>query len=287
MKNEPKLIAVAYDLNFRHAAEIFSGASDYLQKQGLDWRLLPLNFGFEAKLMELAASGRLSGAIGTFVSDAWIRGLSAHQVAAVNLFHFSLIKTVPSIKLDDEAIGHVAAKHLLDQGARTLAFVSQDEAYFNKTRRRSFAETCPQHRFHSVDSMALRKVQAESLKDLEKPVGVLCSNDRIARELCNEARLQKIDVGKSLLVVGIGNEPAESTFAGIGLSSFDIPAREIGFRAAKAMEALLDPECSTGSRNSTETIRAKLIARESTLSTPRARLTERARALIDESIAKA
>lgn len=287
MENDPKLIAIAYDLNFRHAAEIFSGASEYIHNHGLNWQLLPLNFGFEEKLMNLAASGRLSGAIGTFVSDEWIRGLLSHRVKAVNLFNFSKIESIPTISLNDEAIGRVAAKHLLEQGAHSLSFIGQDEAYFNQIRRRSFSESCPANCFHSVNSMSPRRIQAECLNELESPIGVLCSNDRIARELCNEASLLGVDVGDELLIVGIGNEPAESTFAGIGLSSFDIPAKEIGYRAAQNMESLFQAEGEKRSPATVEEIEARLIHRESTLSSPQARLAERAIAAITESTAQA
>ncbi|PXA03175.1 hypothetical protein DDZ13_13200 [Coraliomargarita sinensis] len=287
MKNSPDLVAIAYDLNFRHAAEIFSGVSDFVQKQGLSWRLLPLNFDFETKLMEIAASGRLSGAIGTFVSDSWIEGLSAHQVVAVNLFNFSRITKVPSICLDDQSIGQTAARHLLEQGARSLTFISQDEAYFNRIRQTAFVESCPPQRYHKISPTTLRRVQVERLHDLDAPVGVLCSNDRIAREVCQEARLFEMEVGKDLLVVGVGNEPAESTFAGTGLSSFEIPAREIGYRAAQQMEKLLQKEDPLSSRTGVELITAKLIPRESTLPSPQARLAERATALIEESMGQA
>jgi len=287
MPNAPKLIAIAYDLNFRHAAELFIGASDYVRRQGLNWQLLPLNLGFEAKLMELAASGRLSGAIGTFVSDEWIKGLSSHQVAAVNLFNFSRIASVPTVRLDDEAIGSTAAEHLLEQGTKSLTFISRDEAYFNQIRRRCFAESCPPNFYHSIDTMALRRRQAAYLKELKTPIGALCSNDRIARELCHEARLLGINVGRDLLVIGIGNEPAESAFAGIGLSSFDIPARDIGCFAAQKMKRLLQSESTATAHPETEKIAAKLVPRESTLSTPQARLAERAMATMAESIAQA
>ena len=287
MPDDPKLIAIAYDLNFRHAAEIFSGASEYIAREGLNWRLLALNFGFEAKLMDLAASGRLSGAIGTFVSDPWIGGLRAHRVAVVNLFNFSRIETAPTISLDDEAVGRAAAAHLLEQGAGSLAFISQDEAYFNQVRRESFARSCPADRFHGIHTMEPRRPQAERLRNLERPVGVLCSNDRIAQELCNEARLLGMEIGRDLLVIGIGNDPAESTFAGIGLSSFDIPAREIGERAVRQMETALRPAGGKQAGSLSEKIPAKLVCRESTLSSRSARLVERAVAAIHESIARA
>jgi DNA-binding LacI/PurR family transcriptional regulator len=287
MKNDPKLVAIAYDLSFRHAAEIFSGASDYIHSEGLNWQLLPLNFGFEAKLMELAASGRLSGAIGTFVSDEWIRGLHAHQVAAVNLFNFSKIESVPTISLDDATIGQAAAQHLLEQGAKSLSFIGQDQAYFNQLRRRAFIESCPPGHYLDINPMAPRRVQAERFKNAKCPIGVLCSSDRIARELCNEAKRLGINAGKELLVIGVGNEPIESSFAGIGLSSFDIPSREIGHLAAKNLDFSLKPEDWTGSHAAAEKVTATLISRESTLSSPQARLAERAMAVITESIAQA
>lgn len=286
MPNDTKLVAIAYDLNFRHAAEIFSGVSHFIQKRGLNWQLLPLNFGFEAKLMELAASGRLSGAIGTFVSDEWIRGLHSHDVAAVNLFNFSKIESVPTICLDDEAIGRTAAEHLLEQGAKSLSFIAQDEAYFNQRRRIAFVETCPSDSYFRISPMASRRTQAGGLKELPTPVGVLCSSDRIARELCNEASQLGMKVGKDLLLIGIGNEPAESTFAGIGLSSFNIPAEQIGYRAANKMDVLLTTAGTNPEQHSAEKTVAKLISRESTLASPKARLAERATAAIKESIAE-
>ena len=283
------MVAIAYDLSFRHAAAIFRGASDYVHTHALDWQLLPLNFGFEAKLMELAASGRLSAAIGTFVSDEWIRGLHAHQVAAVNLFNFSRIETVPTICLDDAAIGRTAAQHLLEQGAMTLSFIGQDQAYFNQLRRRAFMESCPSGRYLEIPPMAARKVQAESLQHAELPLGVLCSNDHLARELCNDATRRGLAIGQELLVIGVGNKPIESNFAGISLSSFDIPSQEIGYRAAQKLAAILSTADSVkaAAMATSERITAQLHWRESTLVSPKARLAERARAGIAASLAQA
>ena len=54
---------IAFDLNFRHAAKIFSGISDDVAEARLDWQLMPLEFGFEVRLMELAKSEQPAGAI--------------------------------------------------------------------------------------------------------------------------------------------------------------------------------------------------------------------------------
>ena len=38
---QQKTIAVAYDLNFRQAGEILRGVSEHMQKEALNWRLVP------------------------------------------------------------------------------------------------------------------------------------------------------------------------------------------------------------------------------------------------------
>ena len=129
MKHPPQTIAIAFDLNFRHATQIFRGISNYVKANRVEWRLIPLQIGFEAKLIELAKLGQITGAVGTFVSDLWIEGLSKYGVQAVNLFNFSEIKEIPSISINDFKIGQLAAKHLLDQGAKQYAFYGADSIH--------------------------------------------------------------------------------------------------------------------------------------------------------------
>ena len=236
--------------------------------------------------MDLVKSHHLSGAIGTFVSDEWVSRLTEQNVAAVNLFNFSKIRSIPSIGLDDSAIGTEAARHLAEQGAKSFTFIGQDEAYFNRIRRKSFIQSCPENSYRDIHPRESRRTQTRQLGDLDKPIGVLCSNDRIARELCNEVELLKMKPGKDLLIVGIGNEPSESTFAGIGLSSFDIPARTIGYLAAQQMEISLEAGTNPHETARPSEITANLIIRESTLASPRARLAERTMKLILESVSE-
>ena len=53
MKHPPQTIAIAFDLNFRHATQIFRGISNYVKANRVEWRLIPLQIGFEAKLPDL------------------------------------------------------------------------------------------------------------------------------------------------------------------------------------------------------------------------------------------
>lgn len=272
MPSNENLIAVAFDQNFRHAAEIFSGAADYVQEAGLDWRLVPLNFGFEATLMQLADSGELSGAIGTFVSDNWVAGLQQRQVAAVNLFHFSRIERIPSVSVDDFEIGLQAARHLQQQGARSLAFCGANNVYYNQLRQSGFRSTLASGDYHQLSPGPALAEQLQALHPLPRPLGVFCSSDRLARQLIQAARNQGLHCGKDLLVVGVDNDPSESIFARIGISSFKLPARAIGHLAAQHLHSILSGHRTPGLR----VPQAELIPRESSLPSGPARLAQRA-----------
>jgi|GEM_PF-650572 len=345
MKTDEQTVAIAFDLNFRHAAEIFSGASDYLAEAHLDWQLMPLNFGFETRLMELARSGQLAGALGTFVSDGWVRGLLETGVPAINMFNFSKIGIVPTVSPDDYATGEAAAEHLRAQGAQRFAFLGADGVYYTRLREAGFraglADGNPPHgkdvagvgslpkdvaergtRFDrmaesipkvesasrvryntgtpppplcSHDAMPIVSMEIElfrpgptlsdqldALKGSSELIGIFCSNDLCARELITLARHKGIRCGKDILVVGVDNDPSESIFAGIGISSFKQPIRETGYLAAKALhETITNGRISIDLQLQTPT---QLIPRESSLASNRARIGQQAANYLQENL---
>jgi LacI family transcriptional regulator len=284
MHASQKMVAIAFDLNFRHAAEIFSGVSDYVAEARLDWQLVPLNFGFEVRLMELAQSGQLAGAIGTFVSDGWIAGLTALGVPAVNMFNFSEIHSIPNIGPDDEATGRAAAVHLIAQRAKRFAFLGADGVHYTRLREKGFKASLPE----PADCIDLRPgpTMADQIRALDRDSGLLgafCSNDLSAREFIIEAQRQDWRCGRDLLVVGVDNDPSESIFAGIGISSFKQPIRETGYKSAQVLHELL----AHGQLSSEITLQtpAQLIARESSLPKGRARIAQQATNLLLENLA--
>jgi LacI family transcriptional regulator len=283
MRSPETMVAIAFDLNFRHAAEIFSGVSDYVTEARLDWRLVPLNFGFEARLMELAKTGHLAGVIGTFVSDGWVRGLTEQGVAAVNMFNFSQIKSIPNVGPDDRATGEAAAAHLIAQGAKRFAFFGADGVYYTRLREAGFKAGLADRGYIQLRLGPSLEDQINALNTDDGQLGVFCSNDLSAREFILGAQRQGLKCGKDFLIVGVDNDPSESIFAGIGISSFKQPIRETGYLAAKALHQQL-----TGSPSSTPLMLqtpTQLIARESSLASGRARIAQQGVNLLRENLA--
>lgn len=276
------LIAIAFDLNFRHAAEIFTGVSDYVAEARLEWQLIPLNFGFEVRLMELAKSGRLAGAIGTFVSDGWINGLMSKQVAAVNMFNFSQVESIPNVGPDDSATGEAAAQHLIAQGATRFAFFGADGVHYTRLREAGFRTGLHGQSYAEIRPGPNLEQQVEQCRKGDGLLGVFCSNDLSAREFILAARLQGFRCGRDFLLVGVDNDPSESIFAGIGISSFKQPIRKTGYTAARALHGLLrDGAPAEDLQLQTP---AKLIARESSLASGRARVAQQVLQYINERL---
>jgi LacI family transcriptional regulator len=278
-------VAIAFDLNFRHAAEIFSGASDYLTEAHLDWQFMPLNFGFETRLMELARSGQLAGTLGTFVSDGWVQGLLKTGVPAINMFNFSKIEVVPTVSPDDYTTGLAAAEHLLAQGAQSFAFLGSDGVYYTRLRAAGFKTGLARKQIVPLQLQPGPRLaeQLAALKNHSELIGIFCSNDLAARELIILARQTGMQCGKDILVVGVDNDPSESIFAGIGISSFKHPIRETGYLAARALhETLRDGQPSVDLQLKKET---QLIPRASSLASNRARIGQQAANYIRENIA--
>lgn len=284
MNPKPPSVAIAFDSNFRHAATIFRGVADYLKEHQLDWRLLPLQIGFESKLFKLAESHQLVGAIGTFVSDKWLLGLSEYGVQAVNLFNFSKITSIPTVTIHDFALGQLAARHLLRQGATQFAFYSSDSIYYTQLRLQGFKSNLKQYPLHLWNS---NDTLSDTLKQLTQsntaPLGIFCNSDRLAREIILEAEKSELRCGRDLLILGVDNDPSESIFAGLEISSFELPIHACGYRAAKLLHAQLSKKSlPTGPHHPGK---LRLLPRESTLPSKRARLTQRAQKIISDHLA--
>ncbi|CAI8347146.1 MAG: Xylose operon regulatory protein [Opitutia bacterium UBA7350] len=283
MTPKPSNIAIAFDSNFRHAATIFRGVADYRNEHQLDWRLLPLQIGFETKLFKLVESQQLVGAIGTFVSDQWLRELSHHEVQAVNLFNFSRITSIPTVTIHDFALGQLAARHLLRQGARQFAFYSSDKIYYTQLRLDGFKSKLPENTLHLWNS---RDSLSENLEHITQsngaPLGIFCNSDRLAREIILEAEKSNLRCGRDLLIIGVDNDPSESIFANLEISSFELPIHDCAYRAAKILHSqLLNKPLPTGPHHPGK---LRLLPRESTLPSKRARLTQRAQQIIKDHL---
>ena len=267
------IVAVSFERQLRDATEMFNSFQGYVREHGLKWDVIPLNYAFESTLMQLAHSGKLLAAVGSFISDAWLEGILDDGVYAMNLLSISHIHTVPSVNVDQANLGRQAAQHLHHNGARNFAYFGSKNIYSNRLQYEGFAS--PRFVDGVVHLSHLNDVNAcnQALFSSERPVGILCESDRYARLAMHQLKQMGWQCGQDYLIVGIGNDPTQSALAGIGISSFRLPTHALGYAAAKALHHCIEvgmyPQRS-------QSLQAELIVDESSLSSGRSVFAQKA-----------
>lgn len=267
------IVAVSFERHLRDATEIFNSFQSYAREHGLKWDVIPLNYAFESTLVQLAHSGELLAAVGSFISDAWLEGLLQNDLYAINLLSISHIKTVPSINIDQVNLGLQAAHHLHHSGARNFAYFGSKNMYSNRLQFEGFASSRFIECVVYISNLSDLYAKCQRVSGAERPLGILCESDRHARLVIYQMKQMGWQCGQDYLVIGIGSDPTQSALAGTGISSFRLPTHLLGYGAAKALHRCIEAgNCPRYSQS----LRAEFILDESSLPIGPSGLAQRA-----------
>jgi len=236
-----RVVAVAFPAITETELAVLDGIRD--AATSANWEILVLTGGFEAILRELAELKEISGAIGDFVSDTWLDTLRGHGVKVVQLAHASHVKTVPDVSPDYREMGCGAAHSLWSNGAEAFAFIGAPGQYASQQLFEGFENAlCGKNRSPLRSGcVALAQIR-EFLRPLPRPLGLFAASDRLARFAVLAARELGWRIPEELAVIGVGNVRLESFYAGIPLSSYEVPGRELGRLAARCLSQQFDHE---------------------------------------------
>ena len=162
---------------------------------------------------------------------------------------------VPSVVSDNEAIGEIAARHLLDQGLKNFAFAGPMDLEHNRQRLAGFSRTVEAaggstdvlklkyvRRRLANDKQSIVDVQSlgKQLLSLNYPVGILAPHDDIGCWLLKACREHQLDVPSQVAVVGVDNFELLCGFSSPQLSSVAQSSFRIGFEAANMLDQLMN-----------------------------------------------
>jgi DNA-binding LacI/PurR family transcriptional regulator len=231
---EKKLVVLALPLMTEGEIPLIQGVRDELQRDGTV-EILVQSGGYESTLLKLAEQGHLAGTIGEFMGERWMEHLLTHGVSIVQLGATTGIR-IPSVMTDISAMAEEASRALLGAGITSAAYLGAPGPHDSLSLADAFALACRKKGIEATDCTALSGTPLRHfLISLPRPTGLLCMNDRIARNAIAMARETGIRVPQDLAVIGVGNSRIESFHAGIGISSFEQPLREIGHQAARML----------------------------------------------------
>jgi LacI family transcriptional regulator len=172
-------------------------------------------------------------------------------IPTVELFGHRLDMPVPQVCNDEEAIGRLAAEHLLERRFRRFAFSGYAGEDWVDRRFAGFARTiagrgvsCDRYSCDHADDSPSRWERTQErlmkwLRSLPKPMGLMACSDRHAQRLLDACHRAGIPVPEELAVIGVDNDEETCRLSDPPLSSVvDDPVR-IGYEAARLLDRLI------------------------------------------------
>lgn len=175
---------------------------------------------------------------------------------------------------DNDAIGRMAADHLLGRGFMNFAFFHLTSFPVVAERMEGFraAVAGARRSFFELDFgkqtakgrtySSLLPWLAAQLRKLPKPLAVMAQYDGEANDISRAALSAGLRIPEDVAVIGVDNDPVYSTLGPVPLTSVDSNRRLAGYRAAEILEQILG-----GDRWVEKTIRIPpegVVVREST-----------------------
>ncbi len=160
----------------------------------------------------------------------------------------------PSVRNDNQAIGRLAAQHLIERGLRNFAFCGLHGSHWSNERLTGYRKALAAANL-SCDSFEqkerfswgywLRSWEHELvslvrwIKELPKPVGLFTCNDVRGLHALNACRQAGLSVPQDVAVIGVDNDEIACELASPEMSSVVTDARRIGFEAAKLLDQMM------------------------------------------------
>lgn len=222
----------------------------------------------------------LDALIAAVTSRADERAARAARIPVVNVSLVLPSGGLPLVTFDNEAIGRLAADHLLEQAYERFAFFGLQSAEYSRHRLAGFAARL-RERGLACDAFEVKvgaTVEDEAaidrwLASLATGTGVFATHDLRAMMLLNACRRIGIDVPGRIGVLGVGEFPEWCAATSPSLSSIRRNGHEVGRAACAALERLFGsgrraapppvtvPPAGVTARESTAHVRGELPAR--------------------------
>jgi LacI family transcriptional regulator len=253
LRRKRKVIAFLFESHDREVDEFKIGVLQYA-RPSKEWAFIQVGPADVFNALKRRDSF-FDGAIGELGRpEAWALARKA-RFPVVNLFGGHGLRGLPTVGVDDRAIGSMAADHLTGQGLRNFAFFGLPDRGFSIGRRAGF-EVALRRKGFTVDvfrhfkKYPLRgslhaayvpweKMIAGWLQSLPRPCGVFCCDDMRAEWISIEARNLGLRVPEDIAILGVDDNPVHCSSAVPELSSVRLPVRQAGAEAAKVLDALL------------------------------------------------
>jgi LacI family transcriptional regulator len=243
---QPPTILLALDLRSGWDRGILTGIIERGRERG--WNLILTSP--DGSLTEAVAMWSASVIVtGARITPDRRAGLNGVQVFTVT--HDQSGEGIPSVAIDEAAVGDMAAQHLLATGLRHMSAFTYDMSPFGQARAAAFRRAVEQGgaTYHGGGLFSNNPADSNFcshdainawLAGLPKPCGVFACCDNWARPVATYCRHQDLRIPEDVSLVGVDNDRFVCELLSPPLSSVAIPWREMGNIVARMIDDHLD-----------------------------------------------
>ena len=182
--------------------------------------------------------------------------------------------TANFIGVDDEAVGRIATRHLIEIGCKRIAHIRGPETSTGIRRVDGYKQALADAGQRVVDDYIITEFKgdietkqrgADAMRQLlslkPRPDGLFCFNDPLAMGAINYAVDQGVRIPEDIAVIGCGNLHYDDSLR-VPLSSIDQHSRQIGEEAARIALGILNSKIPP--KPQTVVLQPELVVRRST-----------------------
>lgn len=225
------------------------GIAQYAGERG-NWHIYTAPEGAEHSVF-FSKAYRWDGIIVRLTDPVYARRIARLGLPAVGIGSVRApLNTLPRVKVNDEKMAALAARHLLDNGFRNFAYCGLQKKTM-EDRGLAFAQQLAAQRQKCVfftdfaprlaEASWQRRQQAlvRWLKSLPKPAGIYTWNADVACELVEACGRVNLNIPENVAIVSADNDKMKCEFCVPRISATEIPTLQMGYAAAALLDQIM------------------------------------------------
>ncbi|MBN1910059.1 MAG: DNA-binding transcriptional regulator [Pirellulales bacterium] len=246
---KPVHVALMFPPRITHFERSTEGIADFARQHG-GWALLTRP-DTSASLASLEGWNG-DGVIALIDTEAEAQAARRLKVPVVNLSGALRESGIPRVTVDNEAVGRLAAEHLLDCGYRRFAFYGTENLWYVEQRCEGFSRRVEEAGLPCVTFFAAGNPTGAQmwhhgqdelerwLAALETPIGVTACTDHRARMVSEACARLGLKIPGDVGILGVDNDELVCEFCISPLSSVSRSNHHVGFQAAALLARLME-----------------------------------------------
>lgn len=242
-------IALEMEWGYKRHQEVYAGVQRYADEAGWETSIHPAP---EREMVRRLSDPPYDGVIARTTTEL-AQAAQRAGVPVVNVWMNSPVKNLPSVFVDCEAVGRMAAEHLLGRGFRQFGYMGYERDVDSRLQLNGFRQAIRQEGYR-VNTFRYSRASiagnAHGWEDFvsglehwidtwKPPMGVFVGGDLDCRYLIDICRSKGLHVSQDVALVGRGNESVICHAPSPTLTSIDLGYAQIGYRAGAMLDGLM------------------------------------------------